>query len=547
MTAATVTAAPAHPAGGPRTLAGTAGLLRLALRRDRLRLVVWVLGVGLLAGYSVAALETAYPTAADRQARAALMANPAAVMLSGPAFGLQDYTLGAMVANEIGLTVMIAVGIMSILLVVRHTRAEEASGRAELVRAAVVGRRAPLAAALAVVAFANVLVAAVTAGGLVATGLPARDTVAFAVATGVTGLVFAAVAAVTAQLTEHPRAASGAALGVLGAAVVVRGVGDVLEPGGSALSWFSPIAWAQQTRVFVDLRWWPLLASAAAVAVALLLADRLAARRDVGAGLLPARRGPADASPLLAGPAALAARLQRGTLAGWAVGLLLTGLTFGSLTEAVVAAVGDNPQLAAFLAAGAEESLVDAFLAAMTVYVALGAAAFATTAVLRQRAEESAGRAEALLARPLGRTRLMGAGLLVTAGGAVILLLAGGLGMGVAAAAVSGEGRLVGELVLAALVHLPAVLVVAGAAVALVGLAPRAAGLAWVVLGYAVLAGMFGALLGLPEWALRLSPFAWVPALPGAPLDTAPLAGLAVLAAALTVAGLAGFRRRDVG
>ena len=37
---------------------------------------------------------------------------------------------------------------MAILLVVRHTRAEEETGRAELVGAGVVGRHAPLAAAL---------------------------------------------------------------------------------------------------------------------------------------------------------------------------------------------------------------------------------------------------------------------------------------------------------------------------------------------------------------------------------------------------------------
>ena len=32
------------------------------------------------------------------------MTNPAAVMLSGPGYGLDDYTLGAMVANEVALT-----------------------------------------------------------------------------------------------------------------------------------------------------------------------------------------------------------------------------------------------------------------------------------------------------------------------------------------------------------------------------------------------------------------------------------------------------------
>ena len=89
-----------------------------------------------------------------------MQANPAAVLLSGPGYGLDDYTLGAMVANEVALAVMVAAAIMSIQLVVRNTRAEEESGRAELVRAGVVGRRAALTAALLETALANAAIAA---------------------------------------------------------------------------------------------------------------------------------------------------------------------------------------------------------------------------------------------------------------------------------------------------------------------------------------------------------------------------------------------------
>ena len=47
---------------------------------------------------------------------------------------------------------------MSLLLTGRYTRTEEERGRTELVRAAAVGRDAPVAAAVAVVAGADVLV-----------------------------------------------------------------------------------------------------------------------------------------------------------------------------------------------------------------------------------------------------------------------------------------------------------------------------------------------------------------------------------------------------
>ncbi|PRC54616.1 ABC transporter, partial [Mycobacterium sp. ITM-2017-0098] len=65
-------------------------------------------------------------------------------------------------------------------------------------------------------------------------------------------------AAVTAQMWRVARGATGAAMATLALAALVRGVGDVIDNSGSALRWLSPIAWAQQMRPFVDLRWWPL-------------------------------------------------------------------------------------------------------------------------------------------------------------------------------------------------------------------------------------------------------------------------------------------------
>jgi ABC-2 type transport system permease protein len=527
-------------------LAGTGTLLRLALRRDRVRLAAWVLGIGALTAMTVSSLAEVYPTATDRAIRAELMRNPASILLGGPGYGLDDYTLGAMVANELVLTVVIAAAIMAILLTVRHTRAEEETGRAELVRAGAVGHAAPLAAALGLAAIATTAVGLVITGALVAGGLGAVDSLATGLGTGLTALAFAGVAAVAAQLTEHARAASGTALALLGVAVVVRGAGDIAEQGGSALSWLSPVAWTQQTRAFVDLRWWPLLLTAGIVAGAGALAWRLAGRRDLGAGLVRPRPGPAQASAALSGPVALAARLQRGAVLSWATGLFVLGLVLGSLGDAVAAMLADAPQFAEFLASAPGADPTETFFAATLLYVGLGAGAYAASSVLRMRGEETSGRVEPLLATALSRLHWAGAGLVVTAGAAVVLLVAGGLGMGISAAVVAGDAGLVATLAGAALAYLPAVLLVAGIAAALFGLAPRATPLVWVVVGYAVVLGMLGGLLGLPQWVLDTSPFGVTPALPGAELEAAPLVVLGALAAGLLAAGLAGIRRRDL-
>jgi ABC-2 type transport system permease protein len=524
---------------------GTGLLVRLGLRRDRRQLLVWVLALGLLSIYTVVALDRLYPTAADRAARAAVVDTPAGIIFSGPGFGTDAYTLGAMTANEMGLTIMIAMAIMSILLVVRHTRAEEEDGRAELLLAGSIGRQAPLTTAVALMMLADVAVATLIGLGLIGTGLEVVDSLVFVAGLALTGMVFGGVAAVTAQLFEHGRAASGAALAVLGVTAVARGIGDMLEDGGSWLSWLSPIAWAQQTRPFVELRWWPLLLSVALIAGLVELGFALNGRRDFAAGAVAPRRGPARAPAWLTAPGMLFARLQRGTVIGWAVALLVLGGTFGSLAREAASMIADNPAIAAAFG-GAEGSFVDAFLSVSALYLAFGSAAFAVASVLRLRAEETSGRAELLLAHPLDRRRFLGSGLLVTGLATLLLLLVGGLGGGLAAAASLGDGAYVWSGVTAALAHAPAVLVIAGLAAMLVGLVPQWSMLAWLVLAWSLITGMFGPLLELPEWALKLGPFGWDPAVPAEEPAAAPLIGLVLTAAVLVSIALAGFRGRDV-
>ncbi|GAB3934350.1 hypothetical protein GCM10027614_07200 [Micromonospora vulcania] len=182
-------------------LTGTRALARLALRLDRVRLTVWVLGLAVMPMATAANYLTLYPTEADLRAVSGVLTNPSLVALSGPLFSV---SIGGLTAWKIGVTEFILVGLMSLLTVVRHTRTEEETGRLELVRATVVGRYAPLTAALLVTALANLAIAVLIALGLMATGLPAAGSVALGVATGLVGMLFAGVAAVAAQLTAVP-------------------------------------------------------------------------------------------------------------------------------------------------------------------------------------------------------------------------------------------------------------------------------------------------------------------------------------------------------
>ncbi|NJP99393.1 ABC transporter permease [Streptomyces sp. PLAI1-29] len=527
-------------------LAGAGVLIRFGLRRDRIRLPVWLISLTLASALTLRSLADLYDTAEGRASAARTAGSPAAIATSGPRHYLSDYTVGSMLSHQmLGFTALL-VGLMSVLIVTRHTRAEEETGRAELLRSAVVGRHAQLAAALAVAAAANVGLALLIAGSLAAQGAGSAGlagALVYGFAHAGVGIAFAAVAAVTVQTTAHARGASGMALAVIGLAYALRATGDV---GDGTLSWLSPIGWAQRTYAFVDNRWWPILLSLAFAAAVSAVAFPLSTRRDVGAGLRPARQGRRSASWALTRPAGFALRLHRGMLLGFGAGLLVLGVMYGSLLGDVEDLLGSLEEYRRTLEALGGTTVTEAFASMVMLVLAIVAAVQVAMAALRPRAEESAGRAEALLATGLSRDRWVLAHVTVGAAGGTLLLLVAGLGFGAAGAVATGDGSLVWKLAGAALAYAPALWFTLGCAVALFGRLPRQTGLVWLVPVYSFAVGYLGQLLRFPHWLNNLSPFGHVPRLPAAELEWTPLLVLTALAAGLVWFGLAGFRRRDL-
>lgn len=443
-------------------LAGTGPLLRLALRRDRVMMPVWVLVTGLLVVSMPGSLRSVYATAAERaQVAASMNANSSMRAMYGPVFG---DSLGALTAWRIGVYGALLAAVMSLIIVVRHTREEEETGRQELLSAAMVGRRAPMTAALLAALVANGCVALLVVGGLAGQGAPGAIALGLAVAGA--GMLFAGMAAIAAQLTESARAAKGITSAVLGAAFVLKAAGDAGTVGGeSVLTWLSPLGWVENVRAFAGERWWVLALLAAAVVAQAGAAYVLAGRRDLGMSFLPTRPGPAEGRLGTAG--ALAWRLQRGSVYGWSAGFLAAGVVFGGMAEGAADVVGGNEKTRQIIERmGGQSGLTDAFLAAMAGLLGLVAALYIVSSVLRLHGEESAARAEPLLAHAVGRLRWAGGHLAVAFGGSALILLLGGLGLGL------GHGEEVGAAVGATLAQLPAVWLIGALAALLYGAAP---------------------------------------------------------------------------
>jgi ABC-2 type transport system permease protein len=515
-------------------------LIRLALRRDRVMIPAWVLGLGLAVTVTASSYSELYGKASERaEVVRTLGSTPATLALYGRIYA---DSVGGLVAWRLGGIALALAGLMAILLVVRHTRAEEETGRAELVGAGVVGRHAPLAAALITAAGASLALGVIVTLAVLATGLGAVGALALGASFASVGLVFAGVAAATAQIAASARGANGLAVGALGAAFALRAIGDA---GPHAVSWLSPLGWAQAIRPYGGERWWLLAALLALAALVTFAATRLAARRDLGAGIVPPRPGPARGA--LRTPLQLAWRLQRGALAGWTLGFAIVGAAFGSIADDIGDVIGDSRDVRDALARlGGTESLSDAYLAATFSILALIAAGYAVQAVLRLRGEETGGRAEPLLATAVSRTGWALSHTAIALAGTAVLLAVAGLAAGIADAIVTGDAAQFPRLLGAALAQVPAAWVLAGVALALFGLAPRATTAAWGVLALCLALAELGPVLELSATIIDLSPFAHSPQLPGGAMSAAPLT-LAAIAAALGAAGLAGLRRRDLG
>lgn len=529
------------------TLTGTWTLLRLILRRDRLLLPLWVLIFALVPLAYAPSFEDLFPTDAARAQYAAAGANNAGfVALYGR---LDGSSLGQLVAWRAGF-VPIVIGLISLLVVIRHTRVEEETGRRELVGSTVVGRHAGLAAALIATLAADLVMAVLLALGTTSEGLPVAGSWAFGLELAAAGWAFAAVGAVAAQLTRGAGGARGIGILVLGVAYVLRVVGDLSGMGGGGLewlSWLSPIGWAQRLHPYAGEQWWVLGLVVVFTALLAVVAVVLSGRRDVGGGLLPERTGPATAAPGLRSPLALAWRLHRGLLAGWIAGFLALGVVFGGVAESTGDLIDENPSLKdMFARLGGRAGIIDSYFASVMGILGLIAAGYAIQAAMRLRAEETSLRAEPLLATAVGRLRWAGSHLVFSVLGPALALAVGGLAAGLTHGLNSGDLSQVPRVWAAALAQLPAVWVLAAIAVALFGWLPKLSGAAWGALAACLLLGLVGAALQLSHWLLDLSPFTHIPRLPGASVDVTPLAWLTALALTLGAAGLAGLRRRDI-
>lgn len=549
----------------PRTLMT---LVAQRFRRDRVQIAAWIAGFALLAYVGNAAVESTYGTEAQRiEVLKLIQSTPAVLMLRGTPQGpaadaFQFFLLFAFLG--------VLIGLMATFLAVRHSRAEEESGRAELIGATPAGRSIPLIATVIEGVVLCLGVGLVSALGYLAGGAAASGSWLAGAALAVTGIAFLGVGLFCAQLMRTSRGANGLAAAVVTLAYVLRGLGDatgtVHADGVSMtagwLSWLSPIGWGQAVAPFTASGGqlaWPLVLGLALGALLVGISLWMQSRRDLDSSVFAERAGRLHAPRSLSGPIGLSWRLQRNAVVGWMVAGGIFGLLIGALGQTMLdlvkagnTAAGDvsntiGTTLSTLAGPGAEGSFIDLFTAAMFSLVGIIAAVGTVQSMVRARQDEASGTAEIVLAAPITRLRWFASYLVIGVVTAVLVLGVAVLGAVIGLFTAANPGDRAVTVAEAGLAQLPAVLVLLAVVALVFAVLPRATiWLGWVVLLLAIGIGQFGGLLGLPDAVRNASPFSHTPIVTAADADWSGawvMFGIAIVVTALAAMLV---RRRDL-
>lgn len=525
------------------SLTGTRTLLGALVRHDGQRFAPWIILPTALSVSSVLVYPWIFPDMADRTALAAAVgSNPALGLIFGPAYDLSTVD-GFNSWRSLALGGFLA-ALGTIFSVTRATRAQEDSGQAELLASGVMGRSARLVAA-SWMALAGSLLLGVVAGLLtVASGGGWEDSMLLGFAFSGTGWMFAAVAAVAAQIGSDARSANSIAVGTLGALFLARGFLYSIDA-PEWTTWVNPLGWIQETRPATGNHWWPLALAVGFTVAGMVLAFVLQSRRDFGQGAIAPRPGASRGAYRTTWRLAL--RQSRGPFLTWAIAFVALGFVFGFFATSIYDLLGSDLAVQQAIAGGAvsPDVLVGAFVGTILSMVGIVASVSGVQTMVRVRSEEMNDRVEPIVATATTRRRYYASNLIAALSGPTLLMLIAGTIVSMLAAS-ADIGVELGDALLQTVATVPAVWTVVALAAAVIGARPNVPVAAWfgVLLSFAIT--LLGPTFKLPDWALGISPFWHVPTVMQPDPQWSGLIWITLVTLLFVGIGLAGFGRRDL-
>lgn len=514
-------------------------LIALMARRDRVRSSIWMLALTGLVSSTYQAMAELFPDQAARDAFAAQVALiPTQLALLGPVY---DTSVAGLTAWRVS-AFSLFVGMFALFSVTRHGRALEQQGQMELVVSRQVGRLWPMRLA---VLWSMVLVIILgTLFGLVMIGhgVPIADSLLLGWSFSMDGLVMTAIAAVVLQVWATARTANMVSGALMTGGFFLNAIGRIND---SWLVWLSPIAWVQRTQPLANNHWWVLGVGCAIVVVLLITAELLLRGRAYGAGYLQPTADRPGSTAALIGPTAFVWRLLGGQYLAWVGASVVLALLITGLASSIETQFATSPQLVALIAMiGGSDQLMLAYMGFMLVVVAMMASAATIMLIQQVRQLEQQQLLEQWFAGQWSRTRLFGlvVGGALIQGASVVVVYAW-----VAAVLAPSSLYAVSDVLMTAVVYLPAVASTAALAVFIWAYAPQWVGIMWLWLALNGAVAFLNDLWRLDAVIVRLLPLAHTPLYMVDKTITA--YPVVVMVAAGVMLGLAyrGWTHRDVG
>jgi ABC-2 type transport system permease protein len=510
-------------------------------------------GWGLVFGVYVATQALTYASSYKSEAARRLLvkefgSNPGISALVGPAFRI-DTVSGFTVWKC--LTVLAITGsVWGILTATRLLRGEEEAGRWEVLLAGRTTRRGSAVQALFALASGLGALFVTTGVLIVALGRSSKVDVAaggalfFTMAIVAGPAMFLAIGALTSQLASTRRQAAGAASAVLGASYAIRMAADSVA-GLGWLRWATPLGWVEELKPLTSPNTWPVVPIVAWIAVCGLITVLLAGRRDLGASTLRDHASRAPRVGLLNGPVVFAFRLLRPTLLAWTVSIIAYGLLLGTIAKSGGQAITSSPALRlVFERLGV--SGAQAYLGIALLLMAVTMGFIAAGQVSAARTEESSGRLEHLLVRPLSRRSWFVGRTTLATGVLVVGGVLAGLSTWVGAAS-DHAGVSFTSMLEAGVNVVPPALVILGVGLLFLGVAPRlSVPVTYAVLVWSLLIEITSGIAVVNHWVLDTSVFHQMAAAPSVHVDWAANLIMVLLGALVALAGVDAFTRRDL-
>lgn len=528
----------------------TSYVLKANLKQNLISSSVWLLVlVGLFAAVATK-FNGLFGTKGDIDAIINTLKTPAMVSLFGEFSAVKPYTTANVFASEMLVFMGMFVVFMNIFIVVHDTRAQEENGITEMIRSRQVGRRASLNATVIEVLGINLIAGMLFFLSLLVAQLKGdsiEGNILIALSLACVGIMFGMICLFASQLTASSRGANFLSYGIFAAMYLVRMMTDVSNPD---LTWISPFGWLSKTKIYTDNNFLPILLMLVLSLVAYAVSAKIVDTRDIDSGLFEPKPGKAKGGRFLASPFGLVMRLERNSMIGWTVGMLVLGVTYGSIFGTVGDIIGTNPTYKKILGITqikeANLDLLLSFMGMLGIFFVTISVVSGLMILFRLKTDESKGYLEILHSKKTSRTSL-------ALSYYISSLILGVLGLAASNAATffTGNAGLDDPIPMkyfwrALGANVPGVLFFLAVAFCIVCIVPKLTTVMWGYVSLSMMVKMFGPLLDLPKVLINISPLGWIGKVPQHAPNMTAIVLMLVAFVLLSVVGLIGYNKRDV-